>query len=176
MSENNIPYEQTDLYRIRHSAAHVMAEAVLEHFPEAKLAIGPPIEDGFYYDFDLGQDESGKPKTFSPEDLVQIEATMKKLLKRNAKFEQSSKTVAEAQEFFADEPYKLELIAELASGKVDENGNPISEAVTEVGIYQHRDFVDLCRGPHVGFTKQVKANAVKLVNPKAKRKAKPKAT
>jgi threonyl-tRNA synthetase len=164
MSENdNIPYEQSELYRIRHSAAHVMAEAVLEHYPEAKLAIGPPIEEGFYYDFDLGQDENGKPNTFSPEDLAQIEATMKKLLKKNAKFEQSSKTVAEAQAFFADEPYKLELIAELASGKVDENGNPISEAVTEVGIYQHREFVDLCRGPHVGFTKQVKANAVKLL-------------
>ena len=70
MSENDkIPYEQSDLYRIRHSAAHVMAEAVLAHFPEAKLAIGPPIADGFYYDFDLGQDENGKPKTFAPEDL-----------------------------------------------------------------------------------------------------------
>ena len=163
MSENNIPYEQSDLYRIRHSAAHVMAEAVLEHFPEAKLAIGPPIEDGFYYDFDLGQDENGKPKTFLPEDLEQIEVTMKKLLKKNAKFEQSSKTVAEAREFFADEPYKLELIDELAAGKVDEMGNPISDPVNEVGIYQHREFVDLCRGPHVGFTRQVKANAVKLL-------------
>ncbi len=162
MSDNNIPYEQSDLYRIRHSAAHVMAEAVLEHFPEAKLAIGPPIADGFYYDFDLGQDENGKPKTFAPEDLGKIEATMKQLLKNNAKFEQSSKTIAEAREFFADQPYKLELIEELAAGKVDENGEPISEPVTEVGIYQHRDFVDLCRGPHVGFTKQVKANAVKI--------------
>ena len=87
---------------------------------------------------------------------------MKQLLKKNAKFEQSSKTIAEAREFFANEPYKLELIEELASGKVDENGAPISEPVTEVGIYQHREFVDLCRGPHVGFTKQVKANAVKI--------------
>ena len=162
MSEKHNRYEQSDLYKMRHSAAHVMAEAVLEHFPEAKLAIGPPIADGFYYDFDLGQDENGKPKTFSPEDLEQIEATMKKLLKKNAKFEQSSKTIAEAREFFANEPYKLELIEELAAGKVDEDGNPISEPVTEVGIYQHREFVDLCRGPHVGFTKQVKANAVKI--------------
>ena len=163
MSENNIPYEQSDLYRIRHSAAHVMAEAVLEFFPEAKLAIGPPIEDGFYYDFDLGKDENGKPKTFSPEDLEKIEAKLKELLKKNAKFEQSTKTVAEAQAFFADQAYKLELIEELAAGKVDEMGSPISEPVSEVGIYQHRDFVDLCRGPHVGFTKQVKANAVKLL-------------
>ena len=161
--ENNIPYEQSDLYKIRHSAAHVMAEAVLEYYPEAKLAIGPPIEDGFYYDFDLGKDENGKPLTFSPEDIVNIEKTMKQLLKKNAKFEQSSMTVEEALDFFKDQPYKLELIANLAEGKVDENGNPTSEPVSEVGIYQHREFVDLCRGPHVAFTKKVKANAVKLL-------------
>ena len=84
MSEaQDVPYKESKLYRIRHSAAHVMAEAVLEHFPEAKLAIGPPIEDGFYYDFDLGTDENSKPRTFAPEDLEAIEATMKKLLKKN---------------------------------------------------------------------------------------------
>src|SRR5690606_27738632 len=83
-NENNIPYEESDLYRIRHSAAHVMAEAVLELYPEAKLAIGPPIDDGFYYDFDLGKDEDGKPITFSPEDLEEIEKRMKALLKKNA--------------------------------------------------------------------------------------------
>jgi threonyl-tRNA synthetase len=163
MSNQNIPYQESELYKIRHSAAHVMAEAVLEHFPEAKLAIGPPIEDGFYYDFDLGRDEQGKAITFAPEDLEQIEATMKKLLKKNAKFEESSMAVDAAKDYFADEPYKLELIEELAAGKVDENGNPISEPVSEVGIYQHREFVDLCRGPHVGFTKQVRHNAVKLL-------------
>lgn len=159
----HIPYVESDLYRIRHSAAHVMAEAVLNHFPEAKLAIGPPIEDGFYYDFDLGRDGDGKPRTFSPEDLEAIENTMKQLLKQNAAFQQSSMPVEEALQFFSDQPYKLELIQELAAGKLDENGNPISVPVTEVGIYQHRDFVDLCRGPHMGFTKQVKANAVKLL-------------
>ena len=164
MSANgDVPYEESDLYRIRHSAAHVMAEAVLEFFPEAKIAIGPPIEDGFYYDFDLGKDEDGKPITFSPEDLDRIEARMKSLLKKNAKFERSSMSVADAQEFFAEQPYKLELIAELAEGKTDENGNPISDPVSEVGIYRQRDFVDLCRGPHVNYTKQVKANAVKLL-------------
>ncbi len=161
--ENNIPYEQSDLYKIRHSAAHVMAEAVLEFYPEAKLAIGPPIEDGFYYDFDLGKDENDKPRTFSPEDLENIESKMKQLLKQNAKFEQSTMTVNDALAFFKDQPYKLELIENLAEGKVDENGNPTSEPVSEVGIYQHRAFTDLCRGPHVGFTKQVKANAVKLL-------------
>ncbi|MCB8949202.1 MAG: threonine--tRNA ligase [Ardenticatenaceae bacterium] len=161
--ENGVPYVESELYKIRHSAAHVLAEAVLEFYPEAKLAIGPPIEDGFYYDFDLGQDENGKPRTFSPEDMEKIEAKMKELLKKNAKFEQSSMTVAEAEKFFANQPYKLELIEELAAGKVDENGNPISEPVSEVGIYTQREFVDLCRGPHVGFTKQIKANSIKLL-------------
>jgi len=141
----------------------VMAEAVLEYYPEAKLAIGPPIEDGFYYDFDLGKDENGKPNTFSPEDIENIEKTMKQLLKKNAKFEQSTMTVEEALNFFKDQPYKLELIANLAEGKLDENGNPTSEPVSDVGIYKHREFADLCRGPHVAFTKKVKANAVKLL-------------
>ena len=163
MSDNNVPYEESELYKIRHSASHVMAEAVLAHFPEARLAIGPPIEDGFYYDFDLGKDDKGKPRTFSPEDLEAIESTMKQLLKQNAKFERSTMSIEEAKRHFADQPYKLELIDELAAGKVDENGEPISEPVSDVGIYQQREFVDLCRGPHVGFTKQVKANAVKLL-------------
>ena len=163
MSTEEVPYEQSELYRIRHSAAHVMAEAVREHYPEALLAIGPPIEDGFYYDFDLGKDENGKPKTFSPEDLEKIEDTMKQLLKKNAKFERSSMSIEDAQTFFANQPYKVELINELAAGKVDEMGNPISEPTNEVSIYRQRDFVDLCRGPHVNYTSQVKANAVKLL-------------
>lgn len=154
MSEQaTIPYEQSELYRMRHSAAHVMAEAVRELFPEAKLAIGPPIEDGFYYDFDLGKDERGKPRTFSDEDLERIEARMRQLLKDNARFEQSGMSVDEALAFFRDQPYKIELIQDLVR----------DEGVTEVGIYRHRNFVDLCRGPHVGYTKQVKANAVKIL-------------
>lgn len=161
--EEAVPYVESQLYRIRHSATHVMAEAVLEFFPEAKLAIGPPIADGYYYDFDLGKNEDSKPITFSEEDLEKIEARMKQLLKNNAKFVQSSMSIAEAQEFFADQPYKLELIADLAAGRLDENGEPTAEAVSEVSIYTQREFVDLCRGPHVGFTKQVKANSVKLL-------------
>ncbi len=161
--EEQVPYTESKLYRIRHSATHVMAEAVVEFFPEAKLAIGPPIADGYYYDFDLGKNEDGKPITFSEEDLEKIEARMKKLLKKNAKFVQTSMTIPEAEEFFADEPYKLELIADLAAGRLDENGEPTAEAVTEVSIYTQREFVDLCRGPHVGFTKQVRANSVKLL-------------
>jgi threonyl-tRNA synthetase len=162
-NQPDVPYVESDLYKLRHSAAHVMAEAVLELFPEARLAIGPPIEDGFYYDFDLGQDEKGKPRAFSPEDLERIEARMKALLKSNARFEESSMSIDEALAHFADQPYKVELIQELAAGKVDENGQPISEPVQSVGIYRQRDFMDLCRGPHVGFTKQIKANAVKLL-------------
>lgn len=163
MSDVNIPYEESDLYRIRHSAAHVMAEAVLELFPAAMLAIGPPVEDGFYYDFDLGKDENGKPRTFSEEDLAQIEQRMKELLKQNAPFEHSSMTIAAAQEFFASQAYKLELIADLAAGKLNENGVPTAVPASEVSIYTQRNFVDLCRGPHVKYTKQVKANAVKLL-------------
>ena len=163
MNDSLVPYQESDLYRIRHSTAHVMAEAVLSLFPEAKLAIGPPIEDGFYYDFDLGLNEDGKPKTFTPEDMDAIEKRLKELLKQNARFEKSTKSVEDALQFFAGEPYKLELIQELAAGKVDENGNPISEPVTEVGIYQHRDFVDLCRGPHVASLKEIRGNSVKLL-------------
>ena len=164
MSENgNVPYAESELYRKRHSAAHVMAEAVVSCFPDVKLAIGPPIEDGFYYDFDLGEDENGKPRTFTPADLEEIEQKMKALLKSNAPFEHSTMTIDEAREFFADQPYKLELIDDLAAGKEDENGNPITAPASEVSIYRQRDFVDLCRGPHVGYTKQIKANAVKVL-------------
>ncbi|MEZ4518515.1 MAG: threonine--tRNA ligase [Chloroflexota bacterium] len=164
MSENgNIPYEESDLYRIRHSTAHIMAEAVIDLFPDVRLAIGPPIEDGFYYDFDLGLDEDGKPRTFTPEDLEAIEAKMKELLKSNAEFEHSTMTVDEALDFFKDQPYKVELIRDLAAGKVDEMGNPTTEPASEVGIYRQRDFVDLCRGPHVGATREIKRNAIKLL-------------
>lgn len=164
MSDNgNIPYNETDLYRIRHSAAHVMAEAVVDLFPEVRLAIGPPVEDGFYYDFDLGKDEHGKPRTFSPEDMERIEARMQELLRENAPFEHTTLPVDEALAFFAGQPYKVELIEDLAAGKVDEMGNPTTEPAAEVGIYRQRDFVDLCRGPHVARTRDIKANAVKLL-------------
>ena len=76
-AQQYVPYEETKLYRLRHSAAHVMAQAVQELFPEVKLAIGPPVENGFYYDFELGTGEDGKPNTFTPEDLDQIEKRMR---------------------------------------------------------------------------------------------------
>ncbi len=79
MSDYNAP-EQDQLYKIRHGAAHVMAQAVLEIYPEAKIAIGPPIENGFYYDFDLGRGEDGKLVTFTPEDLETIEKRMRQII------------------------------------------------------------------------------------------------
>jgi threonyl-tRNA synthetase len=164
MSDNgNVPYEESDLYRLRHSAAHVMAEAVTALFPEARLAFGPPVEDGFYYDFDLGKDEAGKNRTFSPEDLEAIEAKMKELLKSNAEFEHSTMSIDEALAYFSDQPYKVEQIQDLAKGKVDEMGEAITEPVETVGIYRQRDFVDLCRGPHVRATREIKGNAIKLL-------------
>jgi threonyl-tRNA synthetase len=164
MTDNgNIPYDESDLYRIRHSAAHVMAEAVLDLFPQARLAIGPPIEDGFYYDFDLGKDDRGKPCTFSPEDLVAIESRMKELLRKATDFERTHMSIDQALQFFADQPYKVQLIQDLAAGKVDEMGNPTMEPAAEVGIYRQHDFVDLCRGPHVRSTRDIKPNAIKLL-------------
>ena len=126
MADKAVPYVESELYRIRHSAAHVMAEAVLEYFPEAKLAIGPPIDDGFYYDFDLGLDNRGKSRAFSEEDLEKIETRMKELLKDNAQFQPSVWPVAEALAFFAHQPYKQELIRDLVR----------DEGVREVGIFQ----------------------------------------
>jgi len=163
MSEENIPYEQTELYKIRHTAAHVLAEAVLVHYPDAKLGFGPPVEDGFYYDFDLGQEENGKAVAFTPEKLAEIEKTMKKLLKKNAPLQNRTMGIAEAKELFADQPFKQYQIDSLAEGKLDEDGNTTQEAASEVSIYQHREFADLCRGPHVPFTKKVRHNAVKLL-------------
>ncbi len=103
------------LYRIRHSAAHIMAEAVLERFPEAKIAIGPPIEDGFYYDFDL-------PRPPTDEDLQWIENRMKEIIRGNHDFTVREVTPDEALAQFKDQPYKQELINDLVSGRVDENG------------------------------------------------------
>ena len=114
-------YEDSKLYRIRHSLAHVMAQAVLEQFPDAKIAIGPPIEDGFYYDFEL-------PEDFSEKDLKGIEKRMKKIIGGNHPFEVREITPEEGRELFADQPYKLELIDDLVNGRVDDNGNSYCRA------------------------------------------------
>ena len=108
---------QTDLlYRVRHSAAHVMAQAVLELYPEVKIAIGPPIENGFYYDFDLGRGADGKMRSFSGEDLVAIEERMRRIIAEGHAIAYKVVSADEAREIFKDQPYKLELIAGLAGG------------------------------------------------------------
>ena len=130
------------LYRIRHSLAHVMAEAVLELFADAKLAIGPPIDDGFYYDFDL-------PRSLTPEDLEQIETRMRRILDGDHAFARSVISRAAARERFAEQPYKLELIDDL----------PPDE---EISLYTQDTFTDLCRGPHVASTRELDSAAFKL--------------
>jgi len=124
-----------DLTTLRHSAAHILAEAVKQLYPEVKLGIGPAIEDGFYYDFD-------RPEGFTPEDLEKIEKRMHEIVSADEPFIRTEVSKAEADRVFADEPYKLELIREIP----DE----------EVTIYRQGTFTDLCRGPHVERTGQVK--------------------
>ncbi len=148
-------YEESRLYKIRHSAAHVMAEAMLERFPEAKIAIGPPIEDGFYYDFDL-------PATISEDDIKWVEKRMKKILSQRHEFNRREVTAAEACEIFREQPYKLELIDDLVNGRVDDNGAPIAEAADSLTIYTQNRFTDLCRGPHVESTKDINPKAVSI--------------
>ncbi len=147
-----------ELYRIRHSAAHVMAQAVLEMFPEGKIAIGPPIENGFYYDFDL-------PRPLTPEDLEKIEERMREIIKGKHPFIRREVTPEEARELFKDQPYKLELIEDILSRGTDEYGNPLPEGEQpKLTTYKHDTFEDLCRGPHVEHTGQIPVNAFKLLN------------
>jgi len=149
-------YEDSRLYRVRHSAAHVMAQAVLEKFPEGKVAIGPPIEDGFYYDFDL-------PRPLTPEDLEEFEARMREIIKSNSEFVREEVSAMEAREIFQDQDYKLELIQGLEDGDVDEHGNPVDEKPV-ISIYKSDTFVDLCRGPHVESTGKINPKAIKLMS------------
>jgi threonyl-tRNA synthetase len=149
-------YEDSDLYRIRHSAAHVMAQAVVEMFPEAKYTIGPPVEDGFYYDFDL-------PRPLTPDDLAGIEKRMRQIIAGRHDFVKKVVSADEARQIFRDQPYKLELIDGLAQGGFDEYGNPL-DVKPEISIYTDDMFVDLCRGPHVQNTRQINPAAVKLMN------------
>jgi len=137
---SEIPKEER-LERLRHSAAHIMAEAVTEMFPDAKLGIGPPIDTGFYYDF-------GLPQALSTEDLPVIEETMRNRIQSDVPFVRDEISKEEARKLFAEQPYKLELIDAISDEKVS--------------LYRHGDFVDLCQGPHVERTGQVQA--FKLMN------------
>ena len=122
------------LETLRHSTSHVMAYAVKQLFPDVKLAIGPSIEDGFYYDFDTKY-------TFKPEDLKNIERKMHDIIKQDLKFKKIKVSKQKAKQMLKKEPYKLELLKELK----------------EPTFYQIGDFIDLCKGPHVKSTKDVKA-------------------
>jgi threonyl-tRNA synthetase len=133
-----------------------MAQAVVEMFPEAKYTIGPPVENGFYYDFDL-------PRNLLPEDLEQIEKRMRQIVQGKHEFRKQVISAEEAREIFKDQPYKIELIEGLEKGGLDEYGNPLKEK-PEISIYQHDTFTDLCRGPHVQNTKEVKQDAFKLMS------------
>ncbi len=125
-----------NLDALRHSSSHVMADAVKRLFPDVKLAIGPAIEDGFYYDFD-------RKEPFKPEDLPLIEKEMAKIVKEDLEFKREEIAKKEALKLFAKEPYKVELINKL-------EGDTVS-------IYAHGKFVDLCKGPHVKSTGEIKA-------------------
>jgi threonyl-tRNA synthetase len=136
----SLPREER-LYRMRHSAAHVMADVVLEMFPEGKFGIGPPVENGFYYDFDL-------PRALTPDDLDEVERRMRDRLAEGLDFEHEDVPAEDALRLFADQPYKVELIQDI--------GEP------SMSLYRHGRFTDLCQGPHVNNTREVPP--FKLVN------------
>ncbi|MDI9455186.1 MAG: threonine--tRNA ligase [Spirochaetota bacterium] len=137
-------HEHDRLDTLRHSMAHVMAEAVLELFPGTQIAIGPAIENGFYYDFDL-------PRPLVNEDLEAITEKMKAIIAEDLAFEKKVVTRSEARELFKDQVYKLELLDAI-------------EEDEEVSIYSLGGFTDLCRGPHVESTKELRSDAFKLMN------------
>ena len=149
-------HDNDHLHRLRHSAAHVMAQAVLEKFPEGKIAIGPPIEEGFYYDFDL-------PRPLTPEDVEEIEARMKEIVAQDHPFEYHEISEAKARDLFAGQPYKLELIDDILQAGANEYGEPV-EGAPQLSIYESGPFVDLCQGPHVSNTRQINPDAIKLLN------------
>jgi threonyl-tRNA synthetase len=133
-----------------------MAQAVLEMFPEAKYTIGPPVENGFYYDFEL-------PQPISQDDLPQLEKRMRQIIAGQHDFVKEVLPAEEAREIFKAQPYKLELIEGLEQGGFDEYGEPLN-VKPEISIYKHDSFVDLCRGPHVDNTKQINPAAIKLMS------------
>jgi threonyl-tRNA synthetase len=143
---------------LRHSTAHVMAQAVQQLYPEAKLGIGPPVENGFYYDFDV-------ETPFNPADLEKIETAMRKIIKEGQRFSRRVTTDAEALNELQDEPYKIELIGLKGSGKSDDaaEGASVEVGAGELTIYDNvrRNgevaWSDLCRGPHLPTTKRIPA-------------------
>ena len=133
--------ENNNIEKIRHSLAHLMAQAVLEFYPKAKLGFGPAIENGFYYDFEL-------PKNFAETDLQKIEDKMKELILQNQKFSKEEISKIKAKKLFASQPYKLELIKELP-GKT-------------VSFYTNGNFIDICKGPHIKNSGEIKSGTFKI--------------
>lgn len=144
------------LVPLRHSTAHVMAQAVGELFPGTKFGIGPAVEDGFYYDFDL-------PRPLTPDDLEAIEAQMREIIRGSHPFIRREISPEEGRRLFHDQPYKLELIEDLQAGRADEDGESISAGPLTLTTYTHDTFTDLCRGPHLEHTGQIPADAFKLL-------------
>jgi threonyl-tRNA synthetase len=132
---------ETEIDKIRHSLAHVMAEAVQHLFPGVKFGIGPAIDDGFYYDFLF-------PRPITNDDLPAIEKEMRRIIAKQEEFVRTEMGKEEARELFKDQPFKLELIEGLEDGTIS--------------IYKQGDFVDLCRGPHVKSTREIRPDAFKL--------------
>ena len=146
MSEENIYTFENEEYRKTywHTCSHVLAQAMKRLHPEVKLAIGPAIDNGFYYDFDT-------PRPFSPEDLEALEAEMRKICKEKLKLERFELPRSEALELMKDEPYKVELIQDLPEDAT-------------ISFYKQGDFTDLCAGPHLDSTGRIKGNAIKLTS------------
>ena len=145
MPENIYTFENEDYKNsYRHTAAHVLAQAVRRLFPEVKLAIGPAIADGFYYDFDAAE-------AFTPEMLEKIEAEMRVIIKEKLPLERFELSRTEARGLMKDDPYKIELIEGLPEDAV-------------ISFYRQGEFTDLCAGPHVDSTGRIKANALKLTS------------
>lgn len=132
------------LERIRHSFSHVMAEAVLQMFPQAQIAIGPAIDNGFYYDFEL-------PRALTEDDLTEITERMKQIIKEDKEFKRIVVSRDEAKRMFADQVYKQELIDAIPADQ-------------EVSLYNQGGFTDLCRGPHIDSTRELNPEAFKLLN------------
>lgn len=137
--------DTTQLFKQRHSLAHLLATVILERDPEAKIAIGPVVDDGFYYDFQVGEET-----TFTDKDLKEIEKRMRKLIGQKIAFEQKEISADEARELFKDQPYKLELIEQFAGE---------GQAIT---VYESGTFTDLCEGPHVENTSEIDAKGFKI--------------
>jgi threonyl-tRNA synthetase len=155
-SPTKIPYSETPLFRQRHSAAHILAQAVVELFPGTKLGVGPPTEDGFYYDFEV-------PHPLTDDDLPRIEERMREIIRDDTPFVYRQLGAEEARRLFADQPYKLEIIEAILSGTLDPDGNQAGRGDVVLSTYRHGSFEDLCRGPHVSRTSEIDPTALKVM-------------